>query len=95
VLWLCERGGVGQSLADISHVEVGKLLDDLCRSQVIGNDGVASSGRRTPPIDIPDDTDEAMRDLVQAREDAVAMGIQEKPDSEDVKRFEQQISAGQ
>lgn len=29
-------------------------------------------------IDVPDDTDEAMRDLVRAREDAVAVGIQAK-----------------
>ena len=30
------------------------------------------------PIYVPDDTDEAMRDLVRAREDAVAVGIQAK-----------------
>jgi hypothetical protein len=29
-------------------------------------------------IDVPDDTDEAMRDLLRAREDAVAVGIQAK-----------------
>ena len=30
------------------------------------------------PIYVPDDTDEAMRDLVRAREDAVAVGVQAK-----------------
>ena len=30
------------------------------------------------PIYVPDDTDEAMRDLVRAREDAVAVSIQAK-----------------